>query len=204
MSKFIQMKYHFRKKKNFFFLLTILLINCKKDEVDFRDNIVGTYRSTTTLIISGYKNYVTNLNQYIPLYPSSALPFLSDTLTNSEIEDGILVTKFPSDASKLLFTYPSSYSYDTFKIQGSTVYPSDAIIQIFNNKDSIVSPFSDGSITVNQVFRFNSYTGSYLNNQLSIIATFDNIFDIKSSNNLSLALGRTTLTGRSIVIYKKI
>ena len=121
------MKFKFLQTTTFTLMLflTLLLTNCKKDDVDFRDNIVGKYTYSNVAIVSGYKNYVTNLFQTLSI-ADPTFGKLSDTINNTTFSN-ILITKLQSDASKIIIDYtsatpsvPSSLN-DTLKIVGSTV-----------------------------------------------------------------------------------
>ncbi len=199
------MNYNFKNFKFCFLLVTILLISCKKDEVvvDFRDSIVGTYTSTSVAIVPGAKNYYTNLRKYLPSFDVSFT--LSDTIAQS-VTNNVIITKYPSDASKVIVDYSSSYdNKDTFKIVGSVVTPSDYDLQRITNQDSIVQNGYLDSTNLNLIIRYKSYSASYSNNQFNINGTVDYIIDVNSTTKKTNPppLGRTTLVGTSTNILKK-
>ena len=185
--------------------LTLLLTNCKKDDVDFRDNIVGKYTNSNVSIVSGYKNYVTNLIQTLTLSDPSFAK-LSDTINNT-ITSNILVTKLQSDASKVIIDYTSANLIspnDTLKIVGSTVSLSDYNSSRFANKDSSVQIFlNEKGVSINLILKYNSYTAIYSNNQFTLNGVIDFIIDVKSSTYNKIPLGRTNLTANVTSIFTK-
>ena len=201
------MKFKFLQTTTFTLMLflTLLLTNCKKDDVDFRDNIVGKYTNSNVSIVSGYKNYVTNLIQTLTLSDPSFAK-LSDTINNT-ITSNILVTKLQSDASKVIIDYTSANLIspnDTLKIVGSTVSLSDYNSSRFANKDSSVQIFlNEKGVSINLILKYNSYTAIYSNNQFTLNGVIDFIIDVKSSTYNKIPLGRTNLTANVTSIFTK-
>ncbi|MCX8473065.1 MAG: hypothetical protein ORN85_05385 [Sediminibacterium sp.] len=198
------MKPNFKFFKISFFLLTILLINCKKEETttDFRDSIVGTYTSTNVYVVVGAKNYFTNLRRFLP---DIEIFTQSDTLQQS-VTTNVMVTKYPSDASKIIVDYTSSFdNKDTLTIVGSVVTLSAYYLQILANRDSSFVSGNIDSTILNNIIIAKSYTATYSNNQFNLNYVADYIVDVNSTTKRSNPppLGRTTLVANQTRILKK-